>query len=193
MGYLELILGPMFSGKTSKLIQIIQKYKILKKSILILKPNIDNRYSDSSEIITHDKISANCLSIKQLSDILDVSNYDVIIIEEGQFFSDIYEKVSEWCKTKKVYVAGLNGDANQNLFGNLYKLISIVDNIVFLTALCIKCNNGDPAIFSKKNINNNLIVEVGGSELYDAVCREHLYCEVPNTKVTPNSVLNQNI
>jgi len=178
MGYLELILGPMFSGKSSKLIQIIQKYKILKQSILVLKPNIDNRYSYNSEITTHDKIATDCLLIKELSEILDVSNYDIIVIEEGQFFTDIYEKVSEWCKTKKVYVAGLNGDANQNLFGNLYKLISIVDNIVFLTALCIKCNNGNSAIFSKKNINNNLIVEVGGSELYEVVCREHLLSNV---------------
>ena len=174
MGYLELILGPMFSGKSSKLIQIIRKYKILKKSILILKPIIDNRYSDNSEIITHDKIITKCISIKQLSDIIDVNKYDIIIIDEGQFFSDIYEKVSEWCKNKRVYVAGLNGDANQQLFGNLYKLISLVDNIIFLTALCMKCSNGNPAILSKKNIDNNLLVEVGGPELYDAVCRMHL-------------------
>jgi thymidine kinase len=173
-GYLELILGPMFSGKSSKLIEIVRKYKLLRKSILILKPIIDNRYSNNSLIVTHDKITIDCISVESLSSITDVQKYDVIVIEEGQFFSDIYEKVSEWCKIKKVYVAGLNGDANQNLFGNLYKLISLADDILFLNALCMKCNDGTSAIFTKKNINNGQILEVGGPELYDAVCRKHL-------------------
>jgi thymidine kinase len=174
MGYLELILGPMFSGKSSKLIQIIRKYNILKKSILILKPIIDKRYSQDSLLVTHDKISSDCVSVELLNTIQDVNSYDIIVIEEGQFFPDIYEKVSEWCKIKKVYVAGLNGDANQNVFDNLYKLFSLADDIIFLKALCTKCNDGTLAIFTRKKIDNGLLVEVGGSELYEAVCRNHL-------------------
>ena len=173
-GYLELILGPMFSGKSSRLIQIIRKYKILKNSILVIKPLLDNRYSDNSVIITHDKITTECICLKYLSDIADIEKYQVIAIEEGQFFPDIYEKVVEWCKTKKVYVAGLNGDANQNLFGNIYKLVPHADDITFLKAMCMICGDGTSAIFTKKNINNGKVVEVGGPELYDAVCREHL-------------------
>jgi thymidine kinase len=174
MGYLELVLGPMFSGKSSRLIQIIRKYKILNHSILVIKPEIDKRYTNNSEIVTHDKISVNCITCNELSDIKDISMYQVIIIEEGQFFSDIFEKVVEWCKTTKVYVAGLNGDANQNLFGNLHKLLPHVNEIIFLKALCKICCDGTPAIFSKKIINNNKQVEVGSCDLYQAVCRFHL-------------------
>ena len=173
MAYLELIIGPMFSGKTSRLIQIKQKYTILNKKILTLKPIIDNRYSQQSVIVTHDQNRSECISRFTLSEVYDIDNYDVIIIEEGQFFSDLFEYVIKWSKTKKVYVAGLNGDANQNLFGDLYKLIPLADNIVFLTALCKVCNDGTPAIFTKKMISNDIIVEVGGSEMYQAVCRKH--------------------
>jgi thymidine kinase len=173
MGYLELIIGPMFSGKTSRLIQIKQKYTVLNKKILTLKPIIDNRYSQQSVIVTHDQNRSECISRFKLSEVYDIETYDIIIIEEGQFFSDLFEHVIEWCKTKRVYVAGLNGDANKNLFGNLYKLISHADNIVFLTALCKVCNDGTPAVFTKKMIPDDKIVDVGGAEMYQAVCRAH--------------------
>jgi thymidine kinase len=175
MAYLELILGPMFSGKSSRLIQTIRKYRILNYSILVIKPEIDVRYtgSESPQIVTHDKVATDCITCKSLSEITNIDSYQVIIVEEGQFFSDIFEKVVEWCKTKKVYVAGLNGDANQNLFGNLYKLVAHADEITFLKALCKICNDGTPAIFTKKNGNNDQVVEVGGEELYEAVCRKH--------------------
>jgi len=176
MGYLELILGPMFSGKTSRLIQIKKKYAILDYSVLIIKPLIDNRYSQKSVIVNHDLEMTECLCSNTLSDILDVNNYQVILIEEAQFFNDLYQKVIEWSKTKKVYVAGLNGDANQNLFGELYKLISHADEIVFLKALCKMCKDGTAASFTVKRQDSDVkkIVDVGGKNLYQAVCREHL-------------------
>jgi len=174
-GYLELIIGPMFAGKTTRLIQIANKYKTLNQSILIIKPDIDNRYNTHLNIISHDKISEPCVSIDQLSkidnSILDL--YNVILIEEAQFFSDIYKYAIEWSENKRVYVVGLNGDSNKNLFGDLYKLIPHVDNIVFLKALCKECNDGTEAIFSKSNSNNSNIINVGGDELYSAVCRKH--------------------
>jgi thymidine kinase len=173
MGYLELILGPMFSGKSSRLIQIIRKYKILNHSILVIKPVIDKRYSENSEIVTHDKISEKCVTCSTLSEIKDVDKYQVIIIEEGQFFIDLYENVTEWCKNKRVYVAGLNGGANKELFGNIYKLLPHVDEITFLKALCKICNDGTLAVFTKKTISNNNLIEIGGEELYTAVCRDH--------------------
>ena len=174
MGYLELILGPMFSGKSSRLIQIIRKYRTLNQKMLIIKPIIDNRYSNTSNIITHDKIIEPCMSCNNLDSVTNIiDKYDIILIEEGQFFEDIYEYVVEWCKSKTVYIAGLNGDANKHLFGNLHKLIPHADEIIFLKALCKVCNDGTLAVFTKKSITNNNIIEVGGSELYSAVCRKH--------------------
>ena len=174
MGYLELILGPMFSGKSSRLIQIVRKYKTLNQKILIVKPIIDNRYSNKSEIITHDKITESCMSCSNLEVIVDmINNYDVILIEEGQFFTDLYKYVILWCQTKRVYVAGLNGDANKQLFGDIHTLIPHADEIIFMKALCKVCNDGTPAIFTQKIISNNTVIEVGGEELYSACCRKH--------------------
>ena len=82
MGYLELILGPMFSGKSSRLIQIIRKYKILNHSILVIKPVIDKRYSENSEIVTHDKISEKCVTCSTLSEIKDVDKF-MILASDG--------------------------------------------------------------------------------------------------------------
>ncbi len=173
-GYLELILGPMFSGKSSRLIQIIRKYRTLNQKILIVKPDLDKRYSLESEIVTHDKIKEPCISCTKLNDIQNkINDYSIILIEEGQFFEDIYDNVIEWCKNKKVYIAGLNGDAKKELFGNLYKLLPHADEITFLSALCKVCNDGTPAIFTKKIITNNNIIEIGGEDLYTAVCRKH--------------------
>jgi thymidine kinase len=95
------------------------------------------------------------------------------LIEEGQFFTDLYKYVILWCQTKRVYIAGLNGDANKQLFGDIHTLIPHADEIIFMKALCKTCNDGTPAIFSKKMITNNNLIEVGGSELYSAVCRKH--------------------
>jgi thymidine kinase len=172
MGSLILTLGPMFSGKTTKSIQVYNHHNILNKSILVIKPLIDNRY-DTNSIVTHDKLKRNCISVNKLSDILDINKYQVIIIDEGQFFSDIYEKALEWSVSKEVYVFGLNGDSNKNLFGDVYKLLPHVDEIIFLKSLCKICCDGTPAIFSKKMINNDKIVDVGGSDMYQAVCRKH--------------------
>jgi thymidine kinase len=178
-GYLQLITGPMFSGKSTRLLYYIQVYKEKGLNVFIVKPSIDNRYSTESKIVTHNGNSEPCVSCVKLEEIADqVKDCDVIIIEEGQFFEDLYKYVVEWCETKKVHVAGLNGCAKKQLFGDIYKLLPHVDDILFLTAQCKQCqeepgNNYSEAIFSKKTINNNKIVEVGAEDLYRAVCRKH--------------------
>jgi thymidine kinase len=178
-GYLQLITGPMFSGKSTRLLYYIQVYKEKGQKIFIVKPSMDNRYSTESKLVTHDGRSEPCVSCVKLEEIADqIKNYDVIMIEEGQFFEDLFQYVIEWCETKKVHVAGLNGCAKKQLFGDLYKLLPHVDDIVYLNAFCKQCeeetgDNYSEAIFSKKIVNNNKIVEVGAEDLYRAVCRKH--------------------
>ena len=173
-GYLQLIMGPMFSGKSTRLLYYIQMYKEKGLKIFIVKPSIDNRYSTESKIVTHDGKSEPCVSCVKLEEIADqVKDYDVIMIEEGQFFEDLYRYTVEWCETKKVHVAGLNGCAKKQLFGDVYKLLPHVDDILFLTAYCKQCEEETRAIFSKKIVNNNKIVEVGAEDLYRSVCRKH--------------------
>ena len=92
IGYLELILGPMFSGKTSKLTTIYKKHKLCGNIPLVVNHSLDNRYSfTGNELHTHDKYSIPCISINKLQDISDeiIDNHKIILINEGQFFEDI--------------------------------------------------------------------------------------------------------
>jgi len=179
-GYLMLILGPMFSGKSTKLIQFINKYKTLNKKMLIIKPSIDNRYT-STDICTHDMQTQRCKCIdhdklKHIFGDDEYINSQIIIIEEGQFFENLFEIISQMLIDKKtIYISALNGDSNQQLFGEIYKLMPICDNIEFLHALCLDCSDGTPAIFSKRlnNNNNNNQILVAGANEYKAVCRYH--------------------
>ena len=179
-GYLSLIIGPMFSGKSTKLIQYIKKYKTLNKKMLIIKPSLDNRYTESSNICTHDMETHNCIMLEHnlLDTIYSLDDYvcaDIIMIEEGQFFTNLYMIVQQMLSNNKIiYISALNGDSNQQLFGEIYKLISICDNIEFLQALCIECSDGTPAIFSKRlSTSNSEQILVAGSTEYKAVCRYH--------------------
>ena len=178
-GYLNLIIGPMFSGKSTKLIQYIKKYKTLNKKLMIIKPSIDNRYTESSDICTHDMEKQSCITIDKdrLSDIItniDYTQSEIIMIEEGQFFTNLYQTIVQMLTDNKIiFISALNGDSNQELFGEIYKLISICDNIEFLQALCLDCADGTPAIFSKRLSTDQTQILVAGSTEYKAVCRKH--------------------
>ena len=178
-GYLCLIIGPMFSGKSTKLIQYIKKYKTLNKKMIVIKPSLDNRYTESSNICTHDMEKKNCIMVDKdrLSSIFIDNNYshsEIIMIEEGQFFSNLYLIIKQMLiDNKTIYISALNGDSNQELFGDIYKLIPICDNIEFLQALCLDCSDGTPAIFSKRLSSNLEQILVAGATEYKAVCRFH--------------------
>lgn len=180
-GYLGLIIGPMFSGKSTKLIQYIKKYKTLNKNIIVVKPSLDNRYTESSNICTHDMEKQSCILFNKdkLNDIFINEFYicsEIVMIEEGQFFDNLYEIIKQILNDKKtIYISALNGDSNQELFGDIYKLISLCDNIEFLQALCLDCTDGTPAIFSKRLSDNKEQISVAGATEYKAVCRYHYF------------------
>lgn len=190
--YLELFIGPMFSGKTTKIIEKYNKFKFLNVKTMIINHTSDTRYADNS-VINHDLTSIPSDMVNKLFDINDddqlynkFKESDVILIDEGQFFSDLYE----WVKyvvdnyNKKIYISGLDGDINRNKFGHIIDLIPLCDKITKLKSLCSICKNGKKAIFTIKikehnNLNNENstineegnTVLVGGSETYSAVCR----------------------
>ncbi len=181
-GYLNLILGPMFSGKSTRLIQYIRRYKTLDKKMIVIKPNIDTRYTLENELCTHDQEKYKCISLSgdSLKLILEDPNYetsDIIIIEEGQFFKDLHDVVKGMLDNdnKRVYIAALNGDFNRNLFGDVNKLISFCDNIEFMQALCLDCKDGTPGCFSKRLSNNQSQILVAAESEYKAVCRKHYF------------------
>jgi len=181
-GYLNLIIGPMFSGKSTRLIHYIRKYKTLAFKMMVIKPSIDNRYTESNEICTHNLEKESCImyTTDGLINIFNDPKYiesKIIIIEEGQFFISLYDHIKRMTDNDKkiVYVTALNGDSNRELFGDVYKLLPLCDNIEFMQSLCIKCSDGTLGIYSKRISDNHDQVCVAGSSVYQAVCREHYF------------------
>jgi thymidine kinase len=176
-GYLELIIGPMYAGKSTELIRIINRYKCLNKNIIVINHILNNRYG-STELTTHnkDKIDS-CIILQELKylDKLLLNNCDVIIIEELQFFNDAYDQIINWCDNynKIVIGAGLDGDYMRNSFGDVLKLIPHAEKVTKLSALCKKCGDGTLAFFTKRITNNCEKTLVGSNDIYEAVCRKH--------------------
>jgi len=174
-GYLELILGCMFSGKTTKLLDIYNMYMICEVDCCVVNYNKDKRYHEEF-LSTHDKKMIPCINVKNMREAVtdtNISKYDVFLVNEGQFFVDVYDVVLELVEKygKKVYVCGLDGDYKQQTFGKLLNLIPHCDNYCKLHALCKKCKNGTIASFSKR-ITCETDQEVIGSDNYIPVCRK---------------------
>jgi thymidine kinase len=170
-GYLSIFLGPMFSGKTTALIEKYKKYTFIGKKVLVINFSGDTRYS-IEKLSTHDGQMIPCIWASTLSDI-KYTEYDVILINEGQFFSDLYDTVINMIniEKKRVYICGLDGDFKRNKFGQLLELIPVCDNVIKLKALCSWCRNGKEAIFSHR-ISEEAAQIVIGSDNYVPLCRD---------------------
>jgi thymidine kinase len=189
-GYLEIILGGMYAGKTSRLVEIYKQCTFCNISVAVINHSIDNRY-DEELLSTHDKIKIPCIKTKRLFDIwsdsidmesnvelvprirdnFKVSRSSVILINEGQFFPDLEEFVKKLLLNgKKVYVCGLDGDFERKKFGQILDLIPLCDKVTKLTSLCSMCKNGTLGIFSKR-ISCEQIQTVVGTDNYIPVCR----------------------
>lgn len=172
-GYLELIIGPMFSGKTTRLMNIYDKCLGNGEKVLVINYEKDTRYH-TSMLSTHDKRMIPCTFLDKIHDILDsdiVRSVDVVLINEGQFFIDIYESTLHIVDVlkKKVYVCGLDGDFKRQKFGRLLDLVPICDSIIKLNSKCNSCSS--PAIFSHRKSENKEQVLIG-SDIYIPLCRE---------------------
>jgi len=176
-GKLNLVIGPMYSGKSTELLRIYNKYKRNYK-IIVFNHKADNRYGNSS-VHTHNNESLSCISVNNLNEYRDEfvknkDNIDIVLIDESQFFEDLYD----FCKDivdnfkKIVYVFGLSGDSNRCKFGKILDLIPIADDIKFLKSICNKCNSVTDASFTLRIASNNEQMLVGGSDKYLAVCRK---------------------
>ncbi|GIX78626.1 thymidine kinase, cytosolic [Caerostris extrusa] len=149
-GHVQVIFGPMFSGKTTELIRRLKKYQIANHKCLIIKYPHDTRYSEK-EISTHDKQTLDAVSVGILSDLKNqTEHYSVIGIDEGQFFSDIVSFSEEMANNGKiVIVAALDGTYQRKGFSNILQLIPLAENVIKLTSVCMLCF-GD-ASYTKKN------------------------------------------
>jgi thymidine kinase len=176
-GVLEIILGPMFSGKTSLLIKTYHELQSQNEKVLAINYIADQRYHDTL-LSSHDKVMIPCIMIEDIYDswynnnninysILQNSEY--ILINEAQFFNKLYEVVINMLEqNKKVYLYGLDGDFNRNKFGQMLDLIPFCDNIQKLHAKCNSCNLD--AIFSHRITSESSQVVIG-SDNYIPLCR----------------------
>ena len=186
-GWIEVICGCMFAGKTEELIRRINVLSYARKNILVFKPKIDVRYS-TTEIASHAGSKVPCIVISEAKEILDHVNYDtdVVAIDEVQFFDEDVVDICEYLADSglRVMVAGLDKDFRGEPFGVLPDLLTRAEFVTKLTAVCAKC--GAPATRTQRIINgkpasfNDPIVLVGAKEAYEPRCRHcHEIVEKP--------------
>ncbi len=174
-GWIEIIAGCMFSGKTEELIRRLRRATIAKQRVMIFKPKIDNRYS-SSDIVSHSEQSLPSILIEDINDVLEYSkDANVIGIDEAQFFTNDIIKVCNKLANdgKRVIVAGLDQDYQGIPFEPMPQLLAIAEYITKTLAICVNC--GNPADKTQRKIVSVDRVVVGASEIYEARCRKCHY------------------
>ncbi len=178
-GSLEVICGPMFSGKSEELMRRLRRAKIAKQNVITFKPSIDNRHS-IEHVVSHDgnRLYAQAIeNVATMYDMVQLNSIDVIGIDEVQFFP--YDIIQVICNLvadgKRVIVAGLDRDFRGVPFGSLPTLLAIADSITKLNAICCIC--GHDAHFTQRLVNgipakhDDPIILVGAQEAYQARCR----------------------
>ena len=172
IGWIEVICGSMFSGKTEELIRRVKRAKLAKQKIKIFKPKQDTRYN-KKKVTSHDNNSIKSRPVKSASKILELSEkFDVIGIDEAQFFDDgIIDIANRLAKeNKRVVIAGLDKDYTGKYFGPIRQLMVDAEYVSKVNAICISC--GDPASFSQRISKEKDLVVVGETDKYEARCRE---------------------
>ena len=170
-GELQLILGPMYSGKSTELIRRIKRFQLAKHKCLIINYANDDRYARDS-IATHDRQTLSAISTNQLIFSDDQLNgYTVIGIDEGQFFDGISKFADDNAnKGRIVIVAALDGDFRRRQFSNFLDIIPLSETITKLTAICTICYKMAP--FTRRLTTESTIELIGGAEKYAACCRD---------------------
>ena len=141
---MQVIFGPMFSGKSTELIRRLQRFKIARYNCLIVKYENDKRYTDEASIATHDKQMLQAVNATKLNDLRSkfniIDDYDVIGIDEGQFFPDVVEFSEAMANIgKTVIVAALDGTYQRKGFANILELVPLAEEVIKLTAVCMIC------------------------------------------------------
>jgi thymidine kinase len=174
---IDIILGPMFSGKSTELLRRCNRYKAIGKSIILINHSFDTR-TDSS-IKTHENHKEPAVKTLKLMDIIQLENYlncEVVGIDEAQFFEDLYEFVIYTEKLNKIIIiSGLDGDSNRKPFGQILDCIPLCDSVVKLNAMDMIDKDGTPAIFSKRIVSVSDKILVGANDSYVAVSRKNYF------------------
>ena len=170
-GWIEVICGGMFSGKTEELLRRIRRAQIANMSTIIFKPQIDTRYS-KNKIVSHNNNSMDSEIIQKTKDIFNIGkNNDVVGIDEAQFFNNslVFACKSLAKNRTRVIVAGLDTDYKGQPFGPMPLIMCESDYLDKLTAICVKC--GNPASCTQRITKEKDQVIIGEADIYEARCR----------------------
>lgn len=172
-GWIEVICGSMFSGKTEELIRRLKRAEFAKQKIQIFKPQIDTRY-DAIKIVSHEGREITSTPVQNSQSILlliDIENTDVVGIDEAQFFDEGLADVATYLANNgiRVIIAGLDMDYRGKPFGIIPTLLSIAEYVTKVHAICVKC--GNLAYISHRIAASENLILLGETDTYEPLCR----------------------
>ncbi|XP_076459081.1 thymidine kinase, cytosolic-like [Babylonia areolata] len=183
-GHIELVIGPMFSGKTTELIRRLKRYRVARYSCLIIKYSGDTRYDDKG-VSTHDRQILPALSTDGLMKVVaEAQQFDVVGVDEGQFFPDVTAFADKLANQGKVViVAALDGTYQKKAFGDILNLVPVSESVTKLSAVCTICYK--PAAFTRRKTLEDKVEVIGGEDKYLAVCRDCFTAPIPPSPERP--------
>ena len=181
---LELLIGPMFAGKSSAIQSVVRRHQSLGWAVFVVTNAMDTRYSAEPMIVNHDKQMIPAVATAALMPMLERADYKaarLVVIEEAQFFADLVPFVQQVVDVNRKHcvVVGLDGDAERRPFGDVLKLVPHCDRVTKLTSMCKRCGDGTPALFTfaageaATAASSAGVPCVGGAEAYVPLCRKH--------------------
>ena len=171
-GWIEIVCGSMFSGKTEELLRRLTRARIAKQKVEVFKPAVDVRY-DEEDVVSHDARKSNSIPVENASQILFYAeDFEVVGIDEAQFFgNELVSVCNELAnRGKRVIVAGLDMDYKGNPFGPVPQLMAIAEYVTKVHAICIRC--GNLANHSHRTVPDDKLVVLGETEAYEPLCRK---------------------
>ncbi|XP_067287519.1 thymidine kinase, cytosolic [Pseudorasbora parva] len=169
-GQIQVIFGPMFSGKSTELMRRVRRFQVAQYSCLLIKYAKDTRYSQTG-MATHDMSTMEAVPASCLRDVWALALQACVIgIDEGQFFPDTVEFCEEMANMgKTIIVAALDGTFQRKAFGNILNLVPLAESVVKLNAVCMQCFK--EAAYTKRLGAEKEVEVIGGADMYHAVCR----------------------
>jgi len=190
-GWIEVICGSMFSGKTEELIRRLKRAQFAKQKVEIFKPAVDTRYDDE-KVVSHDESEIRCTPVPASANIMLLANdIDVVGIDEAQFFDDEIVNVCNNLANRgiRVIVAGLDMDFKGNPFGPMPNLMATAEYVTKVHAVCTK--TGNLANYSHRTVANDSLVLLGELQEYEPLSRAAYFKEIEKEKLKTGEQKNE--
>jgi len=185
LGWIEVVCGPMFSGKSEELIRRLRRAEIARQRVQIFKPGIDQRYGDD-HIVSHSELKIRSTNVKNAAEVMERLDLrtEIIGIDEAQFLGmELIETVVRLADMgKRVIIAGLDTDYLGRPFHPMPELLAVADEITKTLAICVQC--GNPAKHTQRLVASEDLIVVGAAGMYEARCRRCFEPELASLKAT---------